>query len=115
MVRPIQNGAEALTSWCACKIADVSPGGVRRIEVPGRAPIAIFNVAGTFYATDDTCTHGQASLADGVFDEHVIECPFHAGTFDVRSGDALTFPCVLALSSYPVRIEGSDVVVLFAE
>ncbi len=111
----MQNGADALTSLCACKAADVPPGAVRRIEVPGRAPIAIYNVAGTFYATDDTCTHGQASLADGFLDGHVIECPFHAGTFDVRSGDALTFPCVLALGSYPVRIEGSDVVVLFAE
>src|ERR1700722_16207037 len=109
MVRPMQNGAGALTGLWAGKGTDGPPGAVRRIEVPGRAPIAIYNVAGPFYATDDTCTHGEASLADGFLDGHVIECPFHAGTFDVRSGEALTFPCVLALGSYPVRIEASDV------
>ncbi|HYM02064.1 MAG TPA: bifunctional 3-phenylpropionate/cinnamic acid dioxygenase ferredoxin subunit [Stellaceae bacterium] len=94
----------------ACKAADVPKGESKRVELPGRAPIAIFNVDGKYYAIDDTCTHGEASLCEGFLDGTVIECPFHSGTFDVVTGNALTYPATEPVRRYDVRVEGGDVV-----
>ncbi len=94
----------------ACKVVDIAPGEGKRIELPGRAPIAIFNVEGGFYAIDDTCTHGEASLCEGFLDGTVIECPFHAGSFDLTSGKALAYPATEPVKAYGVRVEGGDII-----
>ena len=62
-----------------CKAADLSPGAVRRVEHPDCPAIAVYNVDGVFYATDDNCTHGLSSLAEGLLDGDVIECAAHFG------------------------------------
>jgi nitrite reductase/ring-hydroxylating ferredoxin subunit len=94
----------------ACKAADVPQGEGKRIELPDRPAIAIFNVDGRFYAIDDTCTHGEASLCDGFLDGTVIECPYHGGTFDVVTGKALAYPATEPVRAYGVRLEGDDIV-----
>ncbi|MGO8914296.1 MAG: bifunctional 3-phenylpropionate/cinnamic acid dioxygenase ferredoxin subunit [Stellaceae bacterium] len=96
----------------ACRTDELKSGEAKRLEVPGRGPIAVFNLDGAFYAIDDTCTHGQASLAEGFVDNGVVECPFHAGTFDIRSGRALSLPAEDPVKAYPVRIEGDRVYVI---
>jgi nitrite reductase/ring-hydroxylating ferredoxin subunit/putative sterol carrier protein len=68
-----------------CNASEVQPGTAKRIVVGGLA-LAAFNLDGEFYVTDDTCTHGFASLSEGIVDGHIIECPWHGGTFDIRSG-----------------------------
>ncbi|MGO8916026.1 MAG: bifunctional 3-phenylpropionate/cinnamic acid dioxygenase ferredoxin subunit [Stellaceae bacterium] len=94
----------------ACKTTDIGPGEGKRIELAGRAPIAIFNVDGAYYATDDTCTHGQASLCDGLLEGTTIECPFHTGTFDVATGKPLAYPATEPLNTYAVRVDGDDLI-----
>src|SRR5690348_16430799 len=76
-----------------------------RVVVADHA-VAVFKVDDRFYVTDDTCTHGAASLADGLLHGCEIECPFHAGRFDVRTGIATAFPCVDALGTYPAEVRG---------
>jgi len=73
--------------------------------------IAIYTVGDAIYATDNTCTHGQARLCDGFLDGHEIECPLHQGKFDVRDGRPTCDPVTQALRSYPVKIEGGRVFV----
>lgn len=94
----------------ACKTTELKPGESKRIELPGRPPIAIFNVDGIYYATDDTCMHGQASLCDGFLDGTTVECPFHAGTFDVATGKALAYPAADPLNTYIVRVDCDNVI-----
>jgi nitrite reductase/ring-hydroxylating ferredoxin subunit len=94
-----------------CRTADVPEGGAFRIAGEGHPPIAVFNAGGTFYAVDDTCTHGEGSLCEGVLEGCVIECPFHSGTFDVRTGEALRYPAFVPLRTYAVRVESETVVV----
>jgi nitrite reductase/ring-hydroxylating ferredoxin subunit len=94
-----------------CKTSDINPGECRRVEIAGHSPLAVFNVDGRFFVTDDTCTHGQASLCDGLLEGMVVECPFHAGTFDVSTGEALSYPAADPLKTYAVRIDGGDLVV----
>ena len=81
-----------------------SPAEVRQIEVEGRAPVALYNLDGEFFATDDTCTHGEASLAEGDIDGDEIYCPFHMGAFDIRTGEATAAPCMEPLCTYRVQV-----------
>lgn len=95
-----------------CKMGELQNGDVRRVDFDDRPPIAVFNVEGKLYAIDDTCTHGNASLSEGYVEGCVVECPFHAGTFDICTGKALAYPAVDPVKSYPVNVDGDDVFVV---
>lgn len=78
------------------------------VDAGGRR-IAIYLVQGEVFATDNVCTHGQADLCDGFLEGHEIECPFHQGRFDVRTGQAVAAPATEALATYPARRQGTKV------
>jgi hypothetical protein len=46
-------------------LQDLVPGKAARVD--GSIPIAMFDADGDLYALDDTCTHQDASLADGTW------------------------------------------------
>ena len=88
-----------------CATSEVAPGTALKVE-SGDLALAVFNVDGEFFVTDDTCTHGKASLADeGDLEGHCITCTWHDGKFDIRTGAVLSPPCTTALKTYPVHIE----------
>jgi 3-phenylpropionate/trans-cinnamate dioxygenase ferredoxin subunit len=71
--------------------ADELPAGTcRTIDLPEGRELALYNVNGEFYATENFCPHKGAPLADGNLCEHVIECGLHGWQFDVRTGECLT-------------------------
>jgi p-cumate 2,3-dioxygenase ferredoxin subunit len=91
---------------------DFAEGAVSQAKLPSAFPIAIYRVDGEFYITADRCTHGAASLSDeGELEDHVIECAWHYGTFDIRTGAALTLPCRVSLATFNTRIEGDQLLV----
>jgi ethylbenzene dioxygenase ferredoxin component len=75
-----------------CARADVPPGTVRAFAV-GANTLAVYNIDGAYYVTDDECTHAAASLADGLLDGDVIECCMHMGSFHVPTGNVVAPPC----------------------
>jgi naphthalene 1,2-dioxygenase system ferredoxin subunit len=83
-------------------------GDVIGVIVGGRE-IALYEMDGAIFATDDICTHAYAKLSDGWFDKGEIECPLHAGRFDPRTGKATAPPCVDDIKTYPVRVEGGEI------
>jgi nitrite reductase/ring-hydroxylating ferredoxin subunit len=85
-----------------CAASDVEPDTPVRVVIDGRA-YAVFCVDGQFFATQDQCTHGPGSLADGFVMGAEIECPFHQGRFDIRTGEATAAPCTIALRTWTVR------------
>lgn len=93
----------------ACAIGEVSEEVARRVEIEGHPAIAIFQLGDAYHAIADRCTHGAASLSEGFVRDGVVECPFHTGTFDVRTGAALSFPCTIPVASYRVRVEGDAI------
>ncbi len=93
-----------------CKVDDLAPGSVVKFENGDRA-LAIYNVEGQFYATDDACTHGPGSLSEGELTGDVIECNFHGGQFNVRSGEVVGPPCMVPVKTYPVAVEDGQVFV----
>jgi naphthalene 1,2-dioxygenase system ferredoxin subunit len=74
--------------------------------------VAVYNVDGKFYATDNVCTHAFALLSDGLLEDCVIECPLHNARFDVRTGAVVASPAECALQCYPVRLNDGVVEVL---
>jgi nitrite reductase/ring-hydroxylating ferredoxin subunit len=88
-------------------VDDLEEGELRAFDVPG-ATIAVANVAGTFYAFDDACTHLQCSLAEGDLEEAVVICPCHGSEFDVRNGEVLQGPARESVETYETRIEGGS-------
>jgi len=95
-----------------CAEGAVAPGEMRRFDPPGCEPIALYNVGGTLHATSNTCTHGEASLAeDGALNGHTVECGWHYGAFDVRTGAVLAAPCEAPLRSYAVVLRDGKVYV----
>jgi len=93
-----------------CAQAEIAPDSVKAYEVGDRR-LAVFNIGGKFYVTDDECTHAAASLADGMLDGDVIECSLHFGAFDVKTGEVKATPCTIPLRTYQVLLQGDDVFV----
>ena len=78
---------------------------------PVAASLALYRVDGEFFCTDNVCTHAYALLTDGWLEGHVIECPLHAGQFDIRTGKGLCPPITTDLRTLLVRIDGEDLFV----
>lgn len=92
-------------SWTdVAALGDVPIGDVTAVKVSGRE-IALYEVEGAIYATDNVCTHGHARMSDGFLDGHAIECPLHQGKFDVCTGKALCAPLTEHIRTYPVKID----------
>jgi nitrite reductase/ring-hydroxylating ferredoxin subunit len=89
-----------------CPASALPPGEAIRVDggAGGHAPIAVFNVDGEFYAIDDTCTHQDASLADGWLEGCQIECPLHASSFDLRTGAVSGPPAKVPVRTHPVVV-----------
>ena len=77
---------ETATRIRLCAKGEVADGAVLRVET-GDLTLAVYNVAGLYYVTDDHCTHGPGSLSEGYLEGHRIECDFHHGAFDIRTGE----------------------------
>jgi nitrite reductase/ring-hydroxylating ferredoxin subunit len=93
-----------------CATADVAENTVKRFDV-GNLVLAVYNVGGAFYVTDDECTHGAASLSDGILEDGIIECTMHFGAFNVRTGEAVQPPCTIALRTYKVVVQDGKILV----
>lgn len=88
---------------------EVEAGYALQVNVDGREPVAVIRLDDAYYVMDDTCTHGAASMSEGEVIGCEIECPFHSGRFDVRTGAVTAFPCTKAMTVYPVKVEGEQV------
>ena len=91
-----------------CSTADVSVGGALKVEMNDLI-LAVFNVNGEFYVTDDTCTHGPGSLSEGYITDDVVECDFHNGAFNIKTGEVAAPPCLVPLKTYPTIVEDGNV------
>jgi 3-phenylpropionate/trans-cinnamate dioxygenase ferredoxin subunit len=104
-----------MADWITvAKAAELGPGDREVYDIEGYY-IAVFNVDGTYYAIEDTCTHDDGPLAEGELDGYEIECPRHGARFDIRSGKALSLPAVTPTQRFEVRVEGDDVQVLIED
>ena len=102
---------QTVMSWLVlCRKADIPPGQARAVELEDMY-VAVYNVDGQFFATDDTCSHEEASLADGFLEGELIECPLHGSQFNVKTGEVLTPPAIMPVRTFPTKLEGDNILI----
>src|SRR5215510_4769632 len=82
---------------------DLPAGACTSFEMPDGNELAVYNVDGEFYATENFCPHKGARLSEGILCGHIIECGLHGWQFDVRTGECLTVTD--RIKTYPLKIE----------
>ena len=95
------------------KVAQTSellPGTGKVVEADGRS-IALFNVEGAFHALDNTFTHRGGPLGEGKLNGESVTCPWHGANFNVKTGAVTSPPAGAGVRSFPVKVEGDDLIV----
>jgi 3-phenylpropionate/trans-cinnamate dioxygenase ferredoxin subunit len=103
------------TTDTGIRVADV--GGIEEgeaLKIPAETSghddaIAVFHDAGAYYALDDTCSHGQASLADGWIEDGEVECPLHSARFCLKSGQPQCMPATVAQRTHRVEVRDGGI------
>jgi 3-phenylpropionate/trans-cinnamate dioxygenase ferredoxin component len=97
-----------------CALSELPRGEAHRLDL--RPPITVFHTEdGEIYAIDDTCTHQDASLADGWLEGCEVECPLHASRFNLRTGRVDAPPAKLPVRTHEVHIVEDTVYVQVSE
>jgi nitrite reductase/ring-hydroxylating ferredoxin subunit len=91
-----------------CDTDAVEPGAALRVETPSGL-LAVFNVDGQFYVTEDTCSHGPGSLSAGFIEGDVVECDFHGGCFHIPTGKPVKAPCTEPVRVFAVTLRDGKV------
>jgi nitrite reductase/ring-hydroxylating ferredoxin subunit len=94
------------------EVGELAEGEGRVVEAEGRT-LALFNVAGTFYALDNACPHRGGPLGEGDLEGRIVSCPWHAWRWDVTTGHNANNPAVRT-PCYPVRVDADGVFVELA-
>ena len=87
--------------------SDLKPGMAMTVVANGKE-IALYNVGGKIYATDNTCLHEGGPLGEGTLEGEVVSCPWHLWEYNVRTGQNVGDDS-LKLATYPVEVEGADI------
>ncbi|CAB4552370.1 MAG: Rieske 2Fe-2S domain-containing protein [Actinobacteria bacterium] len=90
--------------------ASLTPGKPVRIDKDGES-ICVARIGDEVFAIGDTCSHSDASLAEGDITDFKIECWLHGAEFDLRTGNALTPPATAPVHKYSVTVDGDSVTI----
>jgi len=91
------------------------PQGTQKVYTVKGKRIAVYNVQGEFYATEDICSHDGGPLAEGTLEAFEIECPRHGARFDVRTGQPQCMPALTSIRSYIVWVEDEIIYIKMEE
>ena len=86
---------------------ELKPGECKVVDVNGRQ-VALHNVDGEFFATDNTCLHHGGPLGEGILEGSVVTCPWHGWKFNVKTGVSPVNPQA-RIETFKVKVEGDEV------
>src|SRR5574341_668687 len=95
------------------RVSELPAGSSKRVYLDTDA-VAVFNAGGTYFAVSDRCTHGRASLSEGRMVDSkacVLECPWHGGRFELKTGRPVGAPPTEPIKTYRVKVAGDQILV----
>ena len=98
------------TGTRACSLSELAEDSAIRVELDGR-PVCIARSGGEVFAISDVCSHADVALSEGDVEDGRIECWLHGSLFDLRTGQPTGLPAVRPVPTFPVTVEGDDVLV----
>lgn len=101
-------GEGGLTRLCA--VDDVDEDEPVRVEVDGVA-YAVFQEGERYFVSADECTHGPGSLSEGFVEDCEVECPFHQGRFDLRTGKPTLAPCEIPIRVWDPVVRDGEILI----
>ena len=94
----------------AASLSDLAEDSAIRVELAGQ-PVCIARSGGTVYALSDVCSHAEVALSEGDVADGKIECWLHGSQFDLATGVPTGLPATRPVPTFPVTVEGDDVLV----
>ena len=89
-------------------VGDIPVGEMLIVQVGGD-DVVLANVEGEIYAFGGECTHRSGPLGEGVLEGDTVECPFHQGRFNVKTGEVVEEPPTEPVQTFQVQVEGDDI------
>src|SRR5918996_2752536 len=73
-----------------CRTNEINPNDTRNFVVVNRTgmelEIAVFNVAGKYYAISNRCMHEGGPLSEGELKDGIVTCPWHGWKYSIIDG-----------------------------
>ena len=91
-----------------CSTSDVPEGQGFQVTAADLV-VAVFRVADRYYVIDDACTHGPGRLCEGTLDGDIVECNFHNGAFNIRTGAVESPPCLIPIRTYFAEVRDGGI------
>jgi nitrite reductase/ring-hydroxylating ferredoxin subunit len=88
------------------KVSEVSEG---EMKIVFKDLVAVANAEGKFYAFGNICPHAGGPIGDGFLEGCIVECPWHAARWDIRTGEALTALATADIPLFEVRVIDDDI------
>ncbi len=90
------------------ELSEVPEGQPKAIKMGEGRSIALFNVDGKIYATDNQCPHMGYPLTRGTIRNGILTCDWHRRSFDLEGGGCFHVECD-DLKVFPVEIRGDEI------
>ena len=90
-----------------CRETDIAPNAAQSFIVNGKE-IAVYHIAGKFYATQNACLHRNGPLAEGELKECTVICPWHGWEYDIPTGANLLNRAA-KLKTFAVQVKHGEV------
>jgi nitrite reductase/ring-hydroxylating ferredoxin subunit len=92
-----------------CKTSDLEEGKPIEVECDALDTLAVYQYQGSYFVTDNFCSHGGAYLSQGELKKDEIHCLLHGGAFSIKTGEATKSPCRIPIAIYPVTLIDGDI------
>lgn len=89
---------------------ELPSGDMMCITIGGKG-ILLANADGSYYATDEMCTHEDARLCTGSLKDGHVKCPLHGSRFDLKTGKVMDDPAEEDLRVYPLQIKNGQILI----
>jgi nitrite reductase (NADH) small subunit len=101
----------SMAEFTAAKLGDIKQGERKVVNLDGNI-IAVFNIAGKFYAIENVCPHQGGPVGEGEVSEgDTVTCPLHEWRFNIKTGNSSEFPDI-KVKTFPVKVVGDEIKVV---